>query len=209
MPFYEELIAKIRTDCPSYQNRVGGTAEFEALRQQGASIATPFCFVVPMGRNLQKLQGNSKDQPGVQEFATIICVDNKVRNLDGQQLQPITQVEALIQELINALSGFNPTSLTRSFKISFSDDFHLEMLENRMWHQAIWSIPITGGSLTSIFPVGYPIQDIFIYGNAVDQTFDFTSPTHSFEDGSIPEVDYADVDEIKEQFDGDGLHPSE
>lgn len=206
MPFYEELIDRIRDDCPSYENRVGGTPEFEALRQRGASIATPFCFVVPIGRNLQTLKGDSKDQPGTLEFSTVICIDNKIRNHDGQSLQPITQVEALIQELMNALSGYNPTSLKRSFKISFADDFHLEMLENRMWHQVIWSIPIVGGSLTDIFPVGYPISDIFIYGNAVDCDFNIKG-SYSFSD--IPEVDYADVDEEKSQFDGDGLHPSE
>ena len=84
MSIWSELITRIRTQCPIFNNNVLEVVEFAALRgndgEMTAGISYPLCVIAEAPRDFIPLQGNATEQVVNYNFATIVVVEFIARN---------------------------------------------------------------------------------------------------------------------------------
>ena len=84
MSIWSELITRIRTQCPIFNNNVLEVVEFAALRgndgEMTAGISYPLCVIAEAPRDFIPLQGNATEQVVNYNFATIVAVEFIARN---------------------------------------------------------------------------------------------------------------------------------
>lgn len=197
-----EVILRIREKATSFENRVGGSSEFVALREQDdpmtRAIGLPSCFVIPEGRTAEPREGDGEHQDYIHQFSTYIIVDNTPVQQTGNDLQPIQEVEKLIYELQQALLGYQPTSVFRTHTVEYVLDQHVEMKDYRLWHQVIWQFRgIMDSEEIPKCPEGVPISNICFVADISGNCDGFTG---------LDTDDYTCVID-DECVDGDGLLP--
>jgi hypothetical protein len=139
--FIREIVAKLRTDIPVLENRVGYAAEFMALRENYDEYKLPYMFVVPTGSTTVGIHGGDTSKQKVRyNFATFICVDNSKRERNTKELLPHEQVEFIMSKCFFSMIGYNPASIIQSDTIIFSGNFLDEMQHNKLWWQANWYV---------------------------------------------------------------------
>ena len=136
---YAEVIKRIRQKSPFFQNRVGGTAAFEAMtKEDSADIQTPHAWVVPLQEVADDAANLSVPQKVRERFGVVIAVSNAAGRDDGLGLIAMDQLRAARQELVNALMGWEPTPFCDS--IRYAGARHLSMSRSKLWHQTEWSV---------------------------------------------------------------------
>ena len=139
------IVKHIRTACPSFHRRVGGTAEFSAATKEGTTdLDVPHAFVIPMyGEDMGQFSPNPEvDTEKVREnFAVVVCIDNRVNRAGAaglSKLDPLEQLVAIQKELTKAFLGWRMTPQYDPTR--YSRDAHLGMSNTRMWHQWEWHL---------------------------------------------------------------------
>ena len=142
------IIRRMRSRCPSFQNRVGGTASFAAVTAAGeeADLPVPHCFVVPMTEQSTSVPSTvnigAREDKRRETFATVICVDNTVqgggKTAGVMSLIAVDQVSAIEEEIEDAFDDWVPHS--RYDAIQFHQGEHIGMDAKRLWHQFTWIV---------------------------------------------------------------------
>lgn len=101
------IIPRLRAQCPSFANRVGGAADYAGAQINEADLAVPHAFVIPVASTPAENQLiGAVAQDVTETFAVGICVSNTVdeRGQDSAEV-----MESLIDEVVTALIGWTPT----------------------------------------------------------------------------------------------------
>lgn len=131
------IILLLRQNCPSFQNRVGGTAALtQALQPQiSGQLATPHAFVTPVGGadiSTVYLDDNQRQQNQRETFSITICADNSGVGFGPNNLTPTDTILALQKEIESALQGIRIEA--RFWPARYLRDAHLMMDTSRIWH---------------------------------------------------------------------------
>lgn len=165
--FTSELILRLRSRCPTFQRRVGGTASFEAGTAQGAHLPVPHCFVIPVEEIAEEARGDATAQRVRMSFMTVVCVDNTSQREDGRGLTGSMLVEVIRREMLNALIGWEPFTWSipvpenmkgfedimpggRSDTVRFRGGSFLKMNDGKLWHQFEWYIDFMDGRCINV-----------------------------------------------------------
>ena len=101
------IIAQLRTYCTTFQNRVGGAADWNVIPEASA-LAVPCAYVIPLDDNPGEQQSKNGYRQAVRDgFAVILRVSN-TGDERGQAAQ--SSVDALRAEVFAALLGWQPSS---------------------------------------------------------------------------------------------------
>lgn len=150
MIYLSEVIKRMRTNCPSFQGRVGGTATFGAVMEAGQSsdLALPHAFVIPVRE--ENITGQDQHigddtERRRETFATVICVDNSVARGIGTagvlKITAIDELRRLQQEMEDAWNDWVPRQ--KFDVITFVRAEHMGMDNKRLWHEFRWSTDYT------------------------------------------------------------------
>jgi hypothetical protein len=131
---YSQIIKHLRTTCPVFNNRVGGTAAFERMSAEDANDLTmPYGFVVPLDEVAEPRTNLGEYHHVVERFGIIVALNNTVQRDDGLGMIAMDQLRAIRQQLINALLPWSPVEHYDTFQ--FIGGRHLTMNRARLWHQ--------------------------------------------------------------------------
>ena len=102
------IIPRLRAQCASFSNRVGGAADYAGAQLSEAELAVPHAFVIPVATTPieNQLLGGSVAQDVIDTFAVAICVLNTV---DERGQDSAETMEGLIEEVVSALIGWTPS----------------------------------------------------------------------------------------------------
>lgn len=99
------IIAQLRAHCPTFENRVGGAAEFAAARTSTA-LAVPCAFVIPLDDNPERnTHANGLRQELIEAFGVAVAVSNE---LDEKGQGAVDKVDDLRTEIWAALLNWPP-----------------------------------------------------------------------------------------------------
>lgn len=151
MIYLSEIIIRLRTKCPSFGRRVGGTATFagvstalESKTGQSSDLDVPHCFVTPE----EEINITGQDQyigddteRRREVFSTYLCVDNTVdRGIAGSGVMKFEAMDELRKLQGEIQEAFNDWVPRQKFDvIKFVRGEYLFMDNYRLWHRFDWS----------------------------------------------------------------------
>ncbi|HYE49587.1 MAG TPA: hypothetical protein VEB20_08350 [Azospirillaceae bacterium] len=129
------LIARLREECPSFVNRVGGVGDLAAALEQGGAVATPHAFVVRLAEDIQPSVtagsgAGAVTQPSEEFFGVVVCVAN---GADGRGLEADDTLDDLRSELLAALKGWAPDAAHGPLEYRGFET--LDMTRARLWRR--------------------------------------------------------------------------
>jgi len=126
------VIAHLRTYCPSFAGRVAGAARFKLL-EETASLDLPYAFVIPLDDNPGDPESlNDVRQKLVESFAVIVAVSN-VPDERGQNAGNNAH-DSIRAELWRTLLGWQPDP-TIYRGICYQGGNLLDLDRARLWYQ--------------------------------------------------------------------------
>ena len=99
------IVAALRERCPNFENRVGGAAEWAAVRE-ALNVKMPSAFVVPLAETPDsQMSPNGYQQTVENSFAVILVVSNE---LSEQGEEAYDSLDVLRKEVFHALLAWEP-----------------------------------------------------------------------------------------------------
>lgn len=99
------VIEHLRAHIPLFQNRIGGSAQFQIL-PEAANLLVPSAYVIPLDENPDENQTSNGYRQSVDDsFAVVVVLDNK---FDERGQAATVSVHAVRQMLIQKLVGWAP-----------------------------------------------------------------------------------------------------
>lgn len=100
------IIPRLRANCPSFSNRIGGAVDFEGA-QLSEELAVPCAFVIPIATqpSENELLGGLVAQDITEVFGIAICISN-TEDERGQDSAEV--MHDLIDEIKGVLIGWIP-----------------------------------------------------------------------------------------------------
>ncbi len=193
----KELVKRIRLECPLLANRVGPAADYSNQLFENTSIPIPHATVIPLMETGQD-KNNVFLQADRQTFAVVVCVENKSRRLEGQDLTPYDALKAIRTELDAALLNWVPAS--QSYQIDemiFHKGYLLKEAEARIWYQYEYS---TQTYVWGVSAIGNQ-QDMDSDINIDDLDYLYYTYLRKGHDGEVPAEDYTLLEEYLEEGD--------
>jgi hypothetical protein len=178
-----ELVTRIRTECPVFENRCGPAADFDLEKMANTSIQRPHCTVVPIsGVGFSKETGVTQ-QNLRHTYATIITVDNKPRRLDGKDLTPYGVLETCRQQLTESLLNWKPATQAHQIdEIILQSSNLIQETEGLIMYQFLWNTDTNLWAVSSISP-DCSVADTPL----VDEIYLAFAPNG---EGTVPKEDY-------------------
>lgn len=136
-----EIVTRLRTECPIFSRRVGGTAAMGvAMDNSGADLAKPHAFVLALyGQDISD-DDLTVDGPQTlrQYFAVIVCLNNRAdggaSGAGGRgDLDELVLLHEAQRQLTLALVGWRPVASYGP--IRYGRDAHVQMDNACLWHQ--------------------------------------------------------------------------
>lgn len=126
----DNIIAALRTRCPSFATRVAGAAQFKML-PEAAAMAVPCAFVLPLDDSPDPPASPNMVRQYLEEgFAVVVAIDNTV---DERGQAGSHTVQSLRAELWRALLGWQPTAQHNG--IGYGGGHLLQVDRARLWFQ--------------------------------------------------------------------------
>jgi hypothetical protein len=180
--YVKEIITRIRDNCPSLEQRVSPSHDLERdiiKKADDSSRNLPFA-VVMSARILAEDKAQEEDcfQNVNETIAVLVCVDNKPRRKNAQDLSPYDQLQTIYQEIFNTLTVWAPTF--NGDKFQFNRGFQFQVTEARLY----WLYEFNYGY---VMKVTDPPAD---QGALIKETYTANVPG---EDGSVPAEDYCQL----------------
>lgn len=122
------IVQAVRERCPSFNQRVAAAAEFKIL-PEGAALAVPAGYVVPLDETTEPVQGNNNRQTIRESFAVIVALAPQ----DARGQGAAQSVHSLRGELFRALLGWCPDTDYTEIEYEGGQLLHLD--RGRMWWQ--------------------------------------------------------------------------
>lgn len=153
-----QIINRIKSQCPTFQNRVGASVAFQAAIQNSVDIQTPHCFVMPKEFKDFSLVDYDVSFPESlkikvtkETFSTIICIDNSLNRgaKDGgtNSIIPLDLLSQLQAELEVAFTGWKPNNLeSNAGELNLSAGEYVDSDNKFLWYVFDWSILYRRGS---------------------------------------------------------------
>lgn len=147
-----QIIEEIKANCPTFEQRAAGAAEYANLRNR-SNLRVPASYVVPMDENASEMGNGSGYRQILTEGFSVIVVISNLADERGQQA--VNQLHDLRAELWAALLGFemdgydpitysggNLLHVDRSrldYQFDFNADYHIDISDTRTWldHEAL------------------------------------------------------------------------
>lgn len=125
------IIDALRNRAPSFDGRVAGAAEFQAL-ELNAKMKLPAAYVIPTGDTVGAQESQTDYYQVVNEgFAVVVVLDNR-RDLRGQKAA-FDAVDSIRAELFAAILGWEPDDDTHP--ISYDGGQVVEMNRAALYYQ--------------------------------------------------------------------------
>ena len=125
------LIATLRANCPTFENRIGGAAQFKAIPDVGKMLL-PAAYVVPY----EDVPGEQKSQTDYWQvlkegFSVIVVLSNERDELG--QWAAFDAVHDIRAEIWKALLGWQPDN--SSYEITYAGGMLLELNRHELYYQ--------------------------------------------------------------------------
>jgi len=193
----KEIVKRVRSQCNLLENRAGAAADYSTQLFENTSIPIPHATVIPlMGTGQDK--NNAYLQTERKTFAVVVCVDNKPRRLDGQDLTPYDQLKAIRAQLDAALLNWVPAAQEYQLdELIFHKDYLLKETEARIWYQYEYTTQTYVWGVTARANDDAMGSDI----NIDDLDYVYYAFVREGHDGEVPAEDYTLLAEYLEEGD--------
>lgn len=192
-----ELVKRIRSECPLLENRVGPAADYSNQLFENTSIPIPHATVIPLMENGQDKNGIFL-QADRQTFAVVVCVENKTRRLEGQDLTPYDSLKAIREQLDAALLNWKPAEQENQIdEMIFAKGYLLKETEARIWYQYEYQTQTYVWGVSAIGNLEDSDSDI----NIDDLDYLYYAYVRKGQDGTVPAEDYELLEEFLEEGD--------
>lgn len=134
-------IARIRSQCATFSNRVAGAAELAAAQDAGDNITLPHAWVVYAGETAEPAQTAGEVEQVVElGFAVIVAVSNTTDRRGAAATDSIFTIRA---SLLAALLGWIPVAGVCLAATEYRGSEFLQLDRARLWHQFNFSVLTT------------------------------------------------------------------
>lgn len=149
---YSHIIARIKSHCPAFEQRVGASVAFAAALSNSADLSVPHCFVMPVDFKDFSVLDYDQTYPEalrtkvIQErFSTVICLDNSINRgpRDGGKasLIPLDMLGVIQDQMEAAFTGWKPDGLPYDAgAINLVGGEYADSDNKLLWYSFEWAI---------------------------------------------------------------------
>lgn len=141
---YTELVLWLRAQCPSFQRRIGGTAEFMAQTTPDAQFPVPYAFCMPLAQQGDETNIANATQDRHEIVAIIVALDNVEQGGVAQGRAAVARIDAvgtLQTEIEKAIYLWLPATFHLMQPPRFQQRVPMGMTNTRLWFQLEFEFP--------------------------------------------------------------------